>query len=98
MVRAWAFQGSITTNTTTKQTDWTGLDRVVAAAQKDGIKLILVLGDQAGTCDDSHWKDLSWYQGGYKQAFDDNGRGLTPLSFLNYVKLVVARYKDSTAI
>ena len=97
-VRMWAFQGSMATNTTTKLTDWTGLDRVVAAAQKDGIKLILVLSDQSGTCDDGHWKDSSWYAGGYNQAFNDNGSGLTPLTYLDYVKLVVNRYKDSTAV
>jgi mannan endo-1,4-beta-mannosidase len=97
-VRMWAFQGSITTNVTTKQTDWTGLDRAVAAAHKYGNKLILVLGNQAGTCDDGHWKDKSWYEGGYKQAFNDSGNGLTPLPYLDYVKLVVSRYKDSTAI
>lgn len=98
VVRMWAFQGSITTNVKTKEIDWTGLDRVVDAAQKDGIKLDLVLGNQSGTCDDGHWKDLSWYEGGYKQAFNDLGNGLTPLSYLDYVKLIVSRYKDSTAI
>ena len=98
MVRVWAFQGGITTNVTTKQTDWTGLDRVVNTAQKDGIKLILVLGDQAGACDDGHWRDVSWYTSGYKQAFNDYGNGLTPIPYLDYVKLVVARYKDSPAV
>src|ERR1700753_3793674 len=39
VVRIWAFQGSMAINVTTKQIDWTGLDRVVNAAQKDGIKL-----------------------------------------------------------
>lgn len=95
-VRMWAFQGSITTNTTTQQTDWTGLDRVVTAAQKDGIKLILTLSSQSGTCDDGHWKDKSWYAGGYAQPFNSNG--LTPLTYLDYVKLIVSRYKDSTAV
>ena len=97
-VRMWAFQGSMATNTTTKLTDWTGLDRVVAAAQKDGIKLILALSDQSGTCDDGHWKDSSWYAGGYAQSFNDNGSGLAPLAYIDYVKLVVNRYKDSTAV
>lgn len=97
-VRMWAFQGTITTNPTTKQLDWTGLDRVVNAAQKNGKKLILVLGDQAGHCDDGHWKDKAWYQGGYKQVTNDYGNGLTPLPYLDYVKQVVTRYKDSSAI
>jgi len=98
MVRVWAFQGSITTNPVTKKLDWTGLDRVVNAAQKDGDKLILVLGDQAGNCDDGHWRDTAWYAGGYTKAFNDYGNGLTPIPYLDYVKLVVARYKDSTAV
>jgi len=98
VVRVWAFQGSITTNVKNKQTDWTGLDRVVNTAQKDGIKLDLVLGDQAGTCDDGHWKDTAWYSGGYTKAVNDYGNGLTPIPYLDYVKLVVSRYKDSTAI
>lgn len=98
MVRIWAFQGSITANATTKKIDWTGLDRVVNAAQKDGDKLIVVLGDQAGNCDDGHWRDTAWYGGGYTKAINDNGNGLTPLPYSEYIKLVVARYKDSPAI
>lgn len=94
----WAFQGGITTNVTTKQLDWTGLDRVVNAAKKNGVKLILVLSDQAGKCDDGHWKDISWYSQGYTQSFDDYGNGLAPLPYFEYVKLVVDRYKDSTAV
>lgn len=97
-VRMWAFQGTIATNTTTKKLDWTGLDRVVNAAAKNGKKLILVLGDQSGHCDDGHWKDKAWYQGAYKQAVNDYGNGLTPLPYLEYVKAIVTRYKDSPAI
>lgn len=84
------------TNTQTKKIDWTALDRVVEAAKKNNIKLILVLGDQSGTCDDGRWKDSFWYGNGYKQAFNEGG--LTPLPYLEFVKLIVARYKDSTAV
>lgn len=98
IVRMWAFQGTITTNVTTKRLDWTGLDRVVNAAEKNGKKLILVLGDQSGHCDDGHFKDKAWYEGGYKQSYNDLGNGLTPLSYSEYVKQVVARYKNSPAI
>jgi len=98
MVRVWAFQGSITTNPVTKKTDWTGLDRVINTAQKDGDKLILVLGDQAGNCDDGHWRDTAWYAGGYTKAINDYGNGLTPIPYFDYVKMVVARYKDSPAV
>lgn len=97
-VRLWAFQGAAATNVTSKQLDWAGLDRVVNAAQKNGKKLILVLGNQDGHCDDGHYKDKTWYQTGYKQSFNDLGNGLTPMPYLDYVKAVVARYKDSPAV
>lgn len=97
-VRLWAFQGTMATNVETKQINWSGLDRVVNAAQKNNIKLIFVLGEQAGACDDGHWKNKSWYQEGYKKAVNDFGNGLTPLPYLEYVKLIVARYKDSPAV
>jgi mannan endo-1,4-beta-mannosidase len=98
VVRMWAFQGGITTNVKTKKTDWTGLDRVITAASRNGIKLLLVLSDQSGTCDDGHWKDIAWYSGGYTKPVNDLGNGLTPLSFLDYTKLIVDRYKDSPDI
>jgi endo-1,4-beta-mannosidase len=71
---------------------------VVAAAEKNQVKLILVLGDQSGNCDDGHWKDRAWYEAGYKQVNDDLGNGLTPLPYIEYVKLIVNRYKDSKTI
>ena len=46
MVRMWAFQGSMATNPTTHQRDWTGLDRVVAAAQRHGQMLVMSLGNE----------------------------------------------------
>lgn len=98
VIRLWAFQGGQATNVTTRQIDWSGIDRVVNAAQQNNIKLILTLADQSGTCDDGHWKDLNWYLGGYKKPLNDLNNGLTPLSYLDYVKLIVYRYKDSTAI
>lgn len=98
VVRFWAFQGAAATNVKTKKLDWAGLDRVVNAAQKNGKKLILVLGNQDGHCDDGHYKDISWYQGGFEQSFNDIDNGLTPLSYRDYVKAVVSRYKDSPAI
>ena len=97
-VRLWAFQGAAAINPGTKKLDWAGLDRVVNAASKNGVKLILVLGNQDGNCDDGHYKDKAWYLGGYKQAYNDSGNGLTPLPYLDYVKAVVNRYKDSTAV
>jgi hypothetical protein len=98
VVRFWAFQGAAATNVTTKKLDWSSLDRVVNAAQKNGMKLIPVLGNQDGHCDDGHYKDKAWYSGGFNQSFNDLGNGLTPMPYLDYVKAVVTRYKDSPAI
>jgi hypothetical protein len=98
MVRLWAWQGALAVNRASKQLDWTGLDRVVAAAERNTQKLILSLGSQSGTCDDGHWKDKAWYDGGYRQVHNDYGNGLTPLSYWDYVRAVVSRYKDSPAI
>jgi len=58
----------------------------------------LVFTGQAGTCDDGHWKDQAWYESGYKQAFNDDKRGLAPLPYIDYVKSVVNHFKNSTTI
>lgn len=97
IVRMWAFQGTIATNVESKQIDWRGIDRVVNAAQKNGKKLILVLGNQDGHCDDGKYKDRNWYLSGYKQAFD-SGNGLTSIPYIDYVKAIVNRYKDNSAV
>lgn len=98
VVRIWAFQGSIGTNVLTGNIDFTPLDRVVNSAEKNNQKLILALSGQSGTCDDGHWKDKAWYLGGYRQAYNDDGRNLARLPFIEYAKLVAARYKNSPAI
>src|SRR5206468_1778497 len=81
-----------------KQTDLSPLDRVVNAAAAHNQKLIMVFSGQSGTCDDGHWKDTAWYSGGYKQSYNDDGRGLASLPYLDYVKLVVSHFKDNPAI
>ncbi len=96
IVRFWAWQGSMATNVTTKQLDWTGIDRVISHASLHGQRLIISLGDQAGTCDDALWKDVSWYNGGFTQVH--NPTGMTPLSYWNFAQQIVARYKDSPTI
>jgi hypothetical protein len=65
LVRIWAFQGGLATNIHTGQLDWAPLDRVFAAATAHHDLLVVSLTDQAGTCDDQLFKQLSWYRGGY---------------------------------
>jgi hypothetical protein len=78
--------------------DFTGIDRVVRAAERHGQKLSIGLADQQGTCDDGHWKGKAWYDGGYRRVFNDDGRNLDRLSYWDYIHLIVPRYKNSTAV
>ena len=78
--------------------DFTGIDRVVRAAEKYNQKLSVGLSNQAGTCDDGHWHDQAWYDGGYRNIYNDDGRNLSRLSYWDYIHLIVPRYKDSTAV
>jgi hypothetical protein len=103
LVRFWAFQGTMAINVTTKQLDWAPLDRVFAAAAAHGQRLIPVIAGQSGSCDNGHWADPSWYNGGFMQVFNDDpattdGKGLTPLSYWDYLQAIVNRYKDSPAL
>jgi len=96
MVRFWAFQGTMATDVTSKQIDWAPLDRVFAAAAAHHQLLIPVLAGQSGSCDSGHWADLSWYSGGFMDVFNDSG--MTPLSYWDYLKAIVNRYKNSPAL
>ncbi len=96
IVRFWGWQGAMVTNMKTKQPDWSGIDRVLQSAKKHNQRVIISLGDQAGTCDDGIWKNKEWYESGYKEV--NNTSGLTPLSYWEFVQLFVSRYKNSQTI
>jgi len=97
VVRFWAFQ-ALARNPATGAYDFTGIDRLVAAAQRHGVRLIAVLSNQDGTCDDGHWRDAAYYGGGYRDAYDDDGVGRSPDSFWDYLGVVVPRYSASTSL
>ncbi len=96
VVRFWGWQGSMATNVTTKQLDWSGIDRVLMTAAKYGQRVVISLSDQAGVCDDGVWKDMAWYSGGFMQVH--NPTGTTPLSYWDFMQEIVTRYKDSPTI
>ena len=99
VVRFWAFQAQAWNNKAVPQhLDFTGIDRVVRAAERHHQLLILTLSDQSGTCDDGTWHDPRWYDGGFRTRRDDDGRGLSDRSYLDYVRTVVYRYRDSPAV
>jgi len=97
VVRTWLFQTE-GVNRTRRAVDWTAVDRVVHAAERHGVLLVLVLGEQAGTCDDGHWHDPEWYRGGYRQRFDDNGNHTNVVSWWQWLHAVVPRYRASPAV
>ena len=98
LVRTWAFQ-ALGYNKFTHKIDFGAIDRLVDAARSHHDYLILALSDQAGTCDDGHFHDAAWYAGGYKQTYNDDGRGFaTTMSYLRWVKTVAARYKNNRTV
>ena len=102
IVRFWAFQGSMATNVNTDQLDWQPLDDVFYAAARYHVYLIPVISGQDSSCDGTHWQDPAWYSGGFMDVdnspSNSDGRGLTPLSYWDYMKDLVSRYADSPAL
>jgi len=99
VVRIWAFQALAWNNKANPQhQDFGAIDNVVQAADRHGVKLIMTLSDQSGTCDDGAWHDPAWYEGGYKQVRHDDGRGLQDRSYADYVTDIVTRYRHDPAI
>ena len=103
LVRFDAFQGALGVNTTTGAIDFTGLDRVFAAAEANNVTLIPVLANQWGGCDDGRYKDLTWYQRAYAQVPSASlaataGLPALPLSYKAWVTAVVSRYSSSPAL
>jgi mannan endo-1,4-beta-mannosidase len=102
LVRIGGFQATMATNLHTHQLDWGPLDRVFAAAASHGQRIILTIAGQSGVCDNLHWSDPSWYDGGFMNVFNDpsttSGQGLTPLSYWSFLQDVVNRYKSSPAL
>ncbi len=99
LVRTWAFQALGYNSKSTDAMDFSAIDRVVADAKAHHDYLILTLSDQAGTCDDGHFHDASWYAGGYRRSFNDDGRGLADqMSYLQWVKRVVRHYRSTRTV
>jgi hypothetical protein len=88
VIRFWAFQ-----KYTNGGTNWTGLDRVMRLANQRGLKLLPVLENQWSDCTEGGDKLDTWYADGYQRPY-----GAYPLSYKEYVRRVVSRYKDDPAV
>jgi hypothetical protein len=101
LVRFWAYE-AMAINIHTHQLDWAPIDRVFAAAAAHGQRLIVSLGGQGGICDGEHWQDPTWYNGGFRDVYNNasnsDGAGLDPISYWDYVQDIVTRYRNSPAL
>jgi endo-1,4-beta-mannosidase len=88
VVRFWAYQSY-----TMGGEDWRGIDRVMRLASKHQIKVIPVLENQWHECTSGEYKDSSWYASGYLEPY-----GRYKLSYREYVRRIVTRYRDERAI
>ena len=95
VLRFWAYQ-----TYTQGGTDFSGTDRVIAAAKAVGMKVLPVLEDGPGNCTNtsvvlpkSQYQGDTWFSAGYKVPF-----GNASLSYRDYVKVIVAHYANEPAI
>ena len=88
VLRIWMYQGF-----TNGGTDWRGFDRTVRLAKKYGFKIVPVLENQWPECSEGGYKLDSWYAAGYKEPY-----GRYPISFKEYTRRVVERYKDEPTV
>ncbi len=88
VVRLWAFQ-----RLTDSGSNFSQMDKVLSLAGRYGIKLIPVLENQWRECTSGGYKLADWYRGGYLSPYGDY-----PISYKEYVRIVVSRYRDNPNI
>lgn len=92
VLRFWAFQ-----KYTAGGTNFSGIDRVINIAKQNNMKVIPVLenGQKHCTGNDTlaKYEVQGWYVNGYKLPW-----GSDPISYRDYVQLIVNRYKNEPTI
>lgn len=95
VLRFWAYQ-----TYTDGGRDFTGIDRVISAARKAGMKVIPVLEDGPGNCTTgqdnvakSAYEGDTWYTTGYTKPY-----GSARISYRDYVRVVAQHYRDEPTI
>src|SRR6266849_1749857 len=77
----------------TNGTDFSAFDYLISLSDKYNIKLIPTLENQWSDCTQGGYKYDAWYRSGYLTPY-----GNYRLSFKNYLKIVISRYKNSPEI
>jgi endo-1,4-beta-mannosidase len=95
-IRAWFYQGLATTDGTR---DWSAFDQTLNVARARGIKVIVTLADQWGSCDSgigapATYKDEAWYRSGYRTSVAPGN--LRP--YRDWVAEIVRRYRRDPAV
>ncbi|MDN5766652.1 MAG: cellulase family glycosylhydrolase [Humibacillus sp.] len=95
VIRFWAFA-----TYTADGSDFSGMDRFIAAARREGLRVMPVLEDGPGNCSTgernvplSQVDGGQWYSGGYRQPL-----GRASISYRDYARLVAEHYRDEPAI
>jgi len=73
--------------------DYANFERVIAAARQAGVRLIFVLENHYADCSEGPTRDDAWYAGGHRSPY-----GSYALSFPDYARRVVARFRDEPTI
>jgi mannan endo-1,4-beta-mannosidase len=89
VMRVWFFQKLATGSAGNR--DWASFDHVLKVAQDHGVKVIPVLGNQLGACEDGRPKLANWYASDYRR---DTSGGIVP--YRQWVAEVVQHYSDPT--
>lgn len=95
VIRFWAFP-----TYTADGTDFSGMDRFIAAARRQGLRVLPVLEDGPGNCSTgesgvalSQVDGGRWYSSGYRQPL-----GRASISYRDYARLVAEHYRNEPAI
>jgi hypothetical protein len=95
LVRVW-FTQRMVTNLGTGERYWEPIDAVIDAAERSPSKplILATLATGAGDCDGGHWRNRSWYDGGYRGAPEPG----MPDSYAGWVDEIVSRYADRPVV
>lgn len=93
VVRFWAYQ-----TYTAGGTNFSGVDRVIAAARAHGLRVFPVLEDGPGNCSTGPSavplaQTAGWYTEGYRVPF-----GSATIAFRDYARVIAQRYRDEPTI
>lgn len=95
VIRFWAFS-----TYTANGTDFSGMDRFITAARREGLRVMPVLEDGPGDCSTgekgvplSQVDGAQWYTTGYREPL-----GRASISYRDYVRLVAQHYRNDPTI